>query len=152
MTISFNGVLAQAIDSQSIKSSNDALDSAFTNIMAAQQAGANITTLLAQLNIATNLVAQTENNYKSGNSENDNSTLTIANQIIEQVNKDAIALKASAMTEIDQTFLSNALFSSVGIAVLLVVLILIWQHVKRSYFKNHVEPRSEGAEDQNRKP
>jgi hypothetical protein len=46
---------------------NAAVNQAFNAVLDAEKAGANVTGLLAQLNVAAGILAQAENSYRTGN-------------------------------------------------------------------------------------
>jgi hypothetical protein len=134
-------------ESDSISAANTSLNQAFSNVLAAQQEGANVTELLDRLNTAGAFLAQANNSYSAGNLSdvvaNANSALSIA----KQVNTDALLLKNESTAHSQNSAYLTVAFSISASVVLLVVLSLAWRYFKRSYMKKLPSLRPQGADN-----
>jgi cytochrome bd-type quinol oxidase subunit 2 len=117
----------------SIENANSSINQAFTNILAAEKAGGNVTQLLIKLNTAGELLAKAENTYNSGNLTNVTSNAESALQLADQVNSDALALRETSLLESQKNFWYTMIFSVVGAAVFGIALLLTWRRFKRSF-------------------
>ena len=50
-----------------LQAANDAVNQAFNAVLDAEKAGANVTDLMAQINVAESILTQTENSYRTEN-------------------------------------------------------------------------------------
>ena len=144
-------VFAQTDQAQSaIQAANTSVDQAFNAVLAAEKAGANVTSLLNQLNGAAGLLAQAENAYSI--SDNDtaikdaNAVLPIAQQVTVQAR--AAEQNASISTR-------NALWTTIAVVVVavvvfVVVLFLVWRLFKRSHVEGlrHAKPEVASVESE----
>lgn len=120
-------------ETRSVEAANFALNTAFVNVLAAEEAGGNVTELLARLNSAGKLLAEAENTQKSGGTTNVVANAESARQIADQVNKDAIRLLNSSLAQSEIIFWSTIALSTTGAIVLTLVLCIIWKQFKRRY-------------------
>jgi hypothetical protein len=122
-------------ETTSIQAANSSINQAFTNVLAAEKAGGNVTQLLARLSSAGELLAEADNAYRSGNLANVTSEAENAGLIADQVNSDAISLQNASISRSQNNFLLTLIFSVDGVFVFVVVLFLVWRRVKRGYMK-----------------
>jgi hypothetical protein len=134
-------------ETASINAANSSIDQAFSNVIAAEKAGANVTQLLLELNSAGTLLAQAENSYNAGNLANITSSANNAQTIANQVNNDAIRLRNESITFAQNNLLLTLVFSLGGAFVFVVILLLVWRRFKRSYMKKLLELRPRGVEN-----
>jgi ABC-type Fe3+ transport system permease subunit len=116
-----------------VSEAQSAVNSAFAAVQEAEQAGANITSLLSFLNETVGLLSNAEVAYKNGDL---NGSVYNANQCIKKANvtlNDALALKSSASESAQGAFWSTLLYSLVGAAAFAVVLFLVWGWFSRRY-------------------
>jgi hypothetical protein len=130
-------------ESASIEAANSSINQAFSSVLAAEQAGGNVTTLLAQLNSAGELLAEADNDYQSGNLNDVASNANNANLIANQVNNEAISLRNASISQSQTNFVSILFFSMDAVTVFVVVLLLVWRWFKRSYIKSLSEAKPE---------
>lgn len=128
----FNLPFVKAVDETvSIQAADASINQAFTNVLAAEKAGGNVTQLLAKLNTAGELLAEAEDNYIAGISVNLTSMADNARLIANQVNSDAIGLRNSSVSQSQNNSLLTVVFSIVSTIALIVVMFLIWRGYKR---------------------
>ena len=123
-------------ESASIEAANSSINQAFTNVLAAEKAGGNVTQLLTDLNSAGQLLAAAENAYRSENLTNVTSYSENATSIANQVNSGALSLLNASSNRSQNNFWLTLVFSIDGAFVLVVVLLLVWRRFKRNYLKN----------------
>ena len=123
-------------ESASIEAANSSINQAFTNVLAAEKAGGNVTQLLTDLNSAGQLLAAAENAYRSENLTNVTSYSENATSIANQVNSGALSLLNASSNRSQNNFWLTLVFSIDGAFVLVVVLLLVWRRFKRNYRKN----------------
>ena len=123
-------------ESASIEAANSSINQAFTNVLAAEKAGGNVTQLLTDLNSAGQLLAAAENAYRSENLTNVTSYSENATSIANQVNSGALSLLNASSNRSQNNFWLTLVFSIDGSFVLVVVLLLVWRRFKRNYLKN----------------
>jgi hypothetical protein len=119
------------------------VDRAFEAVSAAEKAGANVTSLLDQLNNVTDLLTQAEIAYRADNpspvaSRADNVTL-----MVQPIISAAQAAQLRAFVDRQDAFGSTISFSLAGSAVLVLALFFVWQRLKSSYVKNLVDLKPE---------
>lgn len=122
-------------ESASIQAANSSINQAFTNVLAVEKAGGNVTQLLARLSSAGELWAEADNAYRSGNLANVTSEAENARLIADQVNSDALSLQNASISRSQNNFLLTLIFSVDGVFVFVVVLLLVWRRFKRGYMK-----------------
>jgi hypothetical protein len=129
-------VIAQSDQAQSkIQAADSAVNKAFQAIVKAEKAGANVTDLLAQLNIAADLLAQAENAYTSGDLSLATSKADSAVALAFQVNSAAAAAEKDAAVATQDNLLTTVIFSVVGSAIFVVALFIVWRWFKGNYIK-----------------
>ena len=120
-------------ESASIEAANSSINQAFTNVLAAEKVGGNVTQLLAELNNAGELLAAADNANRSGNLANVTSNAENASLIADQVNSNAISLLNASTGRSQNNFWLTVFFSIDGAFVFVVVLWLVWRRFKRAY-------------------
>jgi hypothetical protein len=129
-------VLAQS-DQVSLKlqEAGIAVDQAFDVVLDAEKAGANVTNLLDQLNVAASYLAQAENYYRTGDSNNAATQAGNVLLIAQQVTTSAQNVKQTAEVSGQNVFWLTFVFAGIGASLFVAVLFLIWRKVKRGYMK-----------------
>jgi hypothetical protein len=126
---------------------NTAVQQAFNAVLAAEKAGANVTGLLIQLNVAAGDLAQAENSYRAGDFnaavvQEDN-----AIPIAQQVTVLAQDAKQTAIVSGQNAFWSTISFTIIGAFVFVLALFLVWRHFKRGYMDKLLGSKPEVAEN-----
>jgi uncharacterized protein (UPF0333 family) len=127
----------------SIEAADSAINQAFTNVSAAQEAGGNVTQLLARLDSAGELLAEADNGYRSGNLTNVASEAGNARSIADQVNSDAVSLLKASVSRSQNNLILTLFFSMDGAVIFAVVLLVIWRRFKRGYMKKLLRSKPE---------
>ena len=119
-----------------LQAANTAVNQAFDAVLSAEQAGANVTILLVQINEADSILGQAENSYRTG----DFSTAAIKAEsilpITQQITTSAQNAKQTAIISSQNSFWLTIAFTIIGMIILLQVLFLVWLWLKRRYIKN----------------
>jgi len=126
-----------------LQAANDSVNLAFNAVLDAEKAGANVTDLLAQINIAQEILARAENLYRTGNT---NSSAVQADSVLpitQQVTLDAQNAKQNAIVSTQNAFWSTIVLTIVGIFVFVLVLFLVWRRFKRNYVERLSDAKPE---------
>ena len=121
-------------ETASIEMASASINQAFTNVLAAEAAGGNVTDLLNRLNVAGELLVEAERSFQSGNLGDVNSKSDNAVLIANQVKSDAAILAANSQSNAETSFLLTAAFSTVAIVLLLIGLSSVWRRTRRRYY------------------
>jgi uncharacterized membrane protein len=128
--------------SSKIQNASNALDQAFSAVLDAEKAGANVTDLLTQLNVAANSLAQAENSYRTGDLASaiyhaDN-VLPVTSYILEA----AQTAEQNALTSGQASIWATIAFTVMCASVFLLILFLVWSVFNRRYIANlsHAKP------------
>ncbi|MCW4044511.1 MAG: hypothetical protein NWE94_03225 [Candidatus Bathyarchaeota archaeon] len=113
---------------------SNAFEEAFGAVLAAEQAGANVTVLLVRLNRAGDLLASAEVAYRRGDAGAAAERADAAFQIAVEVRADAVGAEEAALGAYQNALWFNSLFSVTGGVVFVVVLFFTWQRVKQRHF------------------
>lgn len=134
--LTLNSVVGQTNSADSkVQAANDAVNKAFNDVSAAEKAGANVTSLLNQLNGAEDLLAQAEMDYRNGDSVSAESNADSVVPIAQQVSSAAHASESTALTDGRNAFWLTIVFSSVGCVVFVLALFLVWRKAKKNYVR-----------------
>ena len=126
---------------------NEAIGQAFNGTLSAEKAGANVTGLLEKLNVATGLLAQAENSYRTGDT---NAAANYADQavpIAQQVKAQATAVKNSALSSKQNAFVFTVVFVVIGSEVFILALLFVWRLVKKRHINEMLESKPEVADN-----
>jgi hypothetical protein len=116
-----------------LQAANTAVDQAFSAVSEAEKAGANVTSLLAQLNDAAGILAHAENTYRSGNPSTAASQADSVIPIAQQVTTQAQTAQQTATVNSKNAFWFTIAFTVIGAFVFVLALFLVWRLVKRRY-------------------
>ncbi len=137
-------VFAQTDQTSSrLQAANNAVGQAFNAVLAAEKAGANITSLVNQLNEANSLLAQAENAYKAGDSTTAAKDVDAVLPIAQQVTTAAQTAKETASTSKQTSFLSTITITAIAAVVFVLALLIVWRLFKRNYIKGLSEAKPE---------
>jgi hypothetical protein len=135
-------------ETASIEMANSSINQAFTNVLAAEATGGNVTDLLTRLNGAGELLVEAERANQSGNLEDVNSKADNAVLIANQVKSDAATLTVNSQNNSANRFLLTATFSTVAIALLLIALSYVWRRTRRRYYRKLLGSKPEVVNNQ----
>jgi hypothetical protein len=136
-------VACSEAEDTSIEAAQASINNAFTNILAIEKLGGNITALLLRLNNATELLAQADNMERSGTTINMTSNSNSARQIADQVNEDAINLYSKTLAASQTNFWLIIAMSTIGIIIFVSILLLAWRFFKRRYMNKLLRMKPE---------
>ena len=126
-----------------LQAANDSVNLAFNAVLDAEKAGANVTDLLAQINIAQEILAQAENLYRTGNT---NSSAVQADSVLpitQQVTLDAQNAKQNAIVSTHNAFYSTIALTIVGIIVFILILFLVCRRIIQNYIERLSDAKPE---------
>lgn len=112
------------------------INQAFTSVMEAEAAGANINNLISQMNDALGLLAQAENAFWQNDFDATAIKADGALLLAGQINTAAQNARESASSSRQSSFWLSIVFSIIGIVIFLVVLFQIWRWFKQRYTRN----------------
>lgn len=110
-----------------------AFSSSYEIVSAAEEAGANVSSLIDQLNVGGDYLSEAYVWYRLGNSENANHFASLCYNIAENVRSDALALRDKAKSLRDAEFVATAFGSAVGVIVVVVSCFVVWRIFKYRY-------------------
>jgi hypothetical protein len=131
-----------------LQSANERYDQAFGFVLAAEKVGANVTSLVGQLNSAADLLSQAKNSYRAGNSAGAEEKADDVLSITLEVSSSAKALKVEAQNAVLNNLAITLSATIAGSAVFLVVLFLVWIYLKNRYIKSIGELKPEVVSDE----
>jgi hypothetical protein len=114
-----------------LQAANIAVEQAFHAVLNAENAGANITGLLVQLNVADKDLAQAENAYRSVESNIDQGQINNVLQVAQKVTIEAQNARQNALATNQNSFVLTLAFSVIGGFVFVEALFLVWRRFKR---------------------
>jgi CHASE3 domain sensor protein len=126
-----------------MQAASTAIDGAFNAVLDAEKAGANVTGLLTQLNVAEGDLAQAENSYRSGGSNTAAAQADSVLPIAQEVTNAAQNAKQTAIVSDQNAFWLTIAYTLIGAFVFVLALFLVWRWLKRSYIKSLSEAKPE---------
>jgi hypothetical protein len=120
---------------------------AFEAVLEAEGAGANVSSLMSDLDEAGEFLAEAEISYRNGNLTDAVGLADRCSGLAEAVSVEAVALKGSALADSQQAFESAFIFSTGGAAVLVEALILSWFLFKRAHARKLLGMKCEVVSD-----
>lgn len=118
-----------------LQAANSAVEQAFNSVLGAEKAGANVSGLLDQLNVASAKLAQAENSYRSGDPNKALVQVNSVFQMTQNVTNSARDAQQDALVSGRFTLGFTIAFSVIAASVLILVLFLVWRWVRRGYMK-----------------
>ena len=140
--------IAKADDNTSkLQAANTAVEQAFNAVSSAEKTGSKVTGLIEQLNVATGLLAQAENSYRTGDSRAAANYVDQAVPIAQQVKAQATAVKTSAISSKQNTFVFTIVFVVIGSEIFILSLFFVWRLIKKRYINEILESKPEVADN-----
>jgi hypothetical protein len=121
----------------------EVLNSAFTAVLDAEQAGAKVSVLLYQLNQAGDYLSEAYFWYHLGDSEAANHFSGLCAEAAQSIRDEAISLKVEADRLGNADFVGNLVLSGIGVVVISVAGLLLWRVFKRYYLGRVLNLRPE---------
>ena len=129
-------VFAQTGQTESnMQAANTSVEQAFNTVLAAEKAGANVTGLLAQLNVVAGILSQAENSYRAGDLNKAAIQAESIPPIAQEITTSAQDAKQAALVSGQNGFWLTIGFTVIGAFVFVAVLFLAWRRLKRGYMK-----------------
>ena len=130
-----------------LQAANTAIDQAFNAVLAAEKVDANVTGLLANLNLAGTILAQAENSYRTGNFSLAGTQADSVLSIAQEVTVSAQNAQQTASVSDQNAFWFTIAFTEIGAAVFVLVLFMVWRRLKRGYEKKLLSLKPEAVEN-----
>ena len=130
------------VDEALIGAEND-LTSAYLAATEAEQAGTNVSELLARLELAGTWLAYAHNAYRSGDYDEAYRYAMNCSDEVSGVASEAATLKLKAEEAYNEKLFQAAAISSVGLSVLFVLSLFGWRFLKNRYFKRVLKMKPE---------
>ena len=131
-------VAASAIDR-----AEAAVVSAYDAVLGAEQVGANVSGLLAQLNVAGEYLASSHVWFGLGDYGNATSFADLCYDVGEEVRGDAVGLRSEASELLVRDLWLKLIFSVVGVVCVVFLSFFVWRAFKRRYRKRVLGMRPE---------
>lgn len=142
--LSGQNVFAQTDQTTSkLQEANKAVDQAFSAVLDAEKAGANVTGQLTQLNIAQEDLAQAENSYRTGDLSTVYVQADTALRLTNQVIVSAQNAKQTALVSSQNVFCQKIALIATVASIFVLVLSLVWRWFKSRYINNLSETKPE---------
>jgi hypothetical protein len=116
-----------------IMAADSRVQSAYTKVFLAEQAGANVSELLPRLNSCTSLLSQAKMSYRVGNSTG---ALSLAEQCITElqgIEAEAQSLHDKSVSDERQRIVISSAISAVAIVAVVTVFVLGWRFFKKRH-------------------
>jgi len=126
-----------------LQAANSAVGQAFNAVSDAEKAGANVTGLLAQLNVAAGDLAQAEISYRTGDSNTALAQATNVVTVAQEVTTSAQDAKQSALVSSQNGLWLTIAFTVIVGLVFVLVLFWVWRWFKRRYIKSLSDAKPE---------
>jgi len=109
--------------------------SAYEAILEAEQAGANVSSLLDRLNLAGDYLAEASVWYRLGDSESASRFAGLCNDIVEDVRREALELRDETQSLRENNFIVTIIVSGVGVISVVVLCSVVWRLFKRHHYR-----------------
>lgn len=145
LSVSFSQVCAVDEDeaAQGLADAEEALVSAYGTVLEAEEAGANVSSLLNKLNVGGEYLAEAYDWYRLGVFENASAYANLCRELVSGVSSEAVELKDKAEVLKREDSLFRVFGSAVGVGTILVVGFVVWRVFRRRYFRRALELKPE---------
>ena|GEM_PF-2488347 len=139
---------SQVVAASAIEKAEGVVASAYEAVLEAEEAGANVSALVARLNEAGDLLTQAHVSYRRGDFVSTARFADLCGEIGEEVRIKALELRDLAIEEAGQRFRWTMIESIVGVVAILCLSFLGWRAFKRRYFRRVLGMRPEVGSDE----
>ena len=147
--LSMNLVIAsEDIADSAIETAESAVISAFEAVSEAEQAGGNVTGLLADLTEAGEFLAVAQMYYRNGDFDNAVYFANLSRDIGDDVKGEAYELRDSVLNENVQRMWFTMIGSVSGVTLVVLGSLWFWRFFKRRYFRRVLRMKPEVAKDE----
>ncbi|MCW4024994.1 MAG: hypothetical protein NWF01_08170 [Candidatus Bathyarchaeota archaeon] len=136
-------VSAQNDSAAKLQAANDATEQAFTAVLSAEKAGANVTELIAKLNNAITFLAHAENANRFGDVNSVISNADSAISISQQVTAQAKTAEESVTSQSMNAFWLSVGSVMGGSVLFILGLFLVWRLFERRYLRSLLDTQPE---------
>lgn len=119
----------------SLTEAEEALASSYETVLAAEQLGANVSTLLDQFAIGCEYLSEAHIWHRLGNADNTSYFSALCYDVAENIETTASDLCDETKSLTDANFVASAFVSIVAIVAILVSSFLVWRIFKRHYYR-----------------
>jgi hypothetical protein len=130
-----------------VEDADKELRNAFSAVLEAEGAGANVSDLLFKLNAACGLLSEASKALSMGDADEAVGKAEECMSIAKEVRDEAFIQKQSALADSQKALWTNLALSSIGSLVFLVAIFFVWQRFKRSYVKRLMKMKPEVSSD-----
>jgi hypothetical protein len=113
----------------------DTLTSTYEVVLEAEEAGANVSNLLDELNLGAEYLAEAYIYHRLGIAENANRFADLSISVVEGIRSEALELRDEAKIAEENESAMNMFGSTVGVVVVVVFFFIFWQLFKRRYYR-----------------
>ena len=130
-----------------IQRANKATVETFSIILDAEKAGADVSDLLVELDLAVNDIFRAELDLLDGNGVNGQTIANIesAITITSEISLEASTLKNSALSKQETVFRSNLINSVIGVSLFIVIMFGLWFLTKKLFYRKVLNLKPEAA-------
>ena len=121
--------------SPELTEAEEALTLAYTAVSDAEEAGADVSDLLAKLNIGSEYLNEAHTSFLSGDSESADRLAGLCVEAVNNVKGEAVLLKDEAARSEMADFLARGFISAIGIVIVVVGGFALWGAFRRRYLK-----------------
>jgi len=132
----------------SLTEAEEALASSYGAVLAAEQAGANVSGLFARLNIGGEYLSEAYVWYRLGDSANTNHFAGLCSDLVKDVRSDAVELRDEAQRVKDAENVITIFGSVVAVVVVVISCFVSWSIFKRNYRRRVLELSPEVVSDE----
>ncbi len=142
--LSISPVAAQIDQTSSkLRTAEIGVEQAFSAVLDAEKAGANVTDILSQLNYADIVLARAENSYRAGYLIQAGIQADSVLPIASHVTIDAQNAKQTAIANVQNASYASIAFTIIGSVIFVLVLFVVWRLFRRRYIKNLSQAKPE---------
>jgi len=139
---------SENVVSSAIDRAEASMASAYEAVLDAEQAGANVSGLLARLNVAGEYLANAHMSYRLGDFENATRFANLCYDVGEEVRNEAYELKNEAYGLWITDLVVRMTGSIIGVVVIVFLSFLVWRAFKRRYHKRILGMKPEVVSDE----
>ncbi|MGD9130291.1 MAG: hypothetical protein PVH73_01795 [Candidatus Bathyarchaeota archaeon] len=126
-----------------IVEAEETLVSAYDAVLEAEDAGANVSSLLDRLSVGGEYLAEAYNYFRLGDSENAGRLAGLCVEAVDDVEAEAVLLRDETVRLEKEDFLVNVFGSAVGVFIVVVSGFVLWEIFKRRYYAKVLDSKPE---------
>jgi hypothetical protein len=143
VSVTWVGAVDEDEAAQGLADAEEALVSAYGTVLEADEAGANVSSLLVRLNVGGGYLAEGYNWYRLGVFENASGYAGLCREVLSGVSGEAVGLRNEAEVLMREDSLVRVFGSAVGVGIILVVGFVVWRVFRRRYFRRALKLKPE---------